>query len=299
MGKIFCVVLVFALGLVLAAPQSTKAAATTNEGITMSPVSKHYDLQPGESTDDTLLLINQGKTDYDLVVYAQGYDVSDETYSAITDNFTSTLADVGNWVTFKSTTYHLKAGDNVTVPYTVTVPAKATSGAHTGAIYAQIQPEQKGGLQLKKSVGLVLYANVGGEAKTEGRVDTVSIPFYQYKLPLMTSARFLNTGTAYYVASESVVINDLFGNKIAEDSRDFTVLPGRPRRVDISFAALSMVGIYNVQVTTKVLDKEDVFSGYVLMLPYWLIVSALLALILLIIVVRHRKKQRSVHFRAR
>lgn len=286
------------LGLGSATPSAT-AGALTNEGITMSPVNKHYDLQPGSTFDDTLLIINQGKTDYDVDVFANGYDVEDETYSAITGNFENPLADAGTWVTFERTTYHLKAGENVTVPYTISIPSKVTPGAHTGALYAEIQPKQTEGLRLKKSVGLVLYVNVGGEAKTEGRVDTVTVPFYQYKLPLTTAVRFVNTGNSYYTASEGVIVRDLFGNKVAEDARDFTVLPGKPRKVSISFSALSMVGVYNVQITTKVLDKEEVFSSYVLMIPFWLAISAIIAIILWIIVARHRKKERSVHFRAR
>lgn len=293
------VALLVVLALSFSATNSLPVSAAPNEGITMSPVNKHYDLQPGSSFDDTFLIINQGKTDYDINVFSNGYDVEDETYSAITGNFENPLADAGTWVKFEHPTYHLKAGENITVPYKIVIPAKVTPGAHTGALYAEIQPKPTEGLRLKKSVGLVLYVNVGGEAKTEGKVDTVSIPFYQYKLPLMTSVRYLNTGNSYYTANEVVTVRDLFGTKVAEDARDFTVLPGKPRKVAISFGALSMVGIYNVQITTKVLDKEEVFSGYVLMIPFWLLISAIIAIILWIIVARHRKKERSVHFRAR
>lgn len=275
------------------------AASTTNEGITMSPVNKHYDLQPGESVSDTLLVINHGKTDYDFKVFGQGYDVEAETYSAVTGNISNPLADVGEWASFEQTIYHLKAGENVTVPYAITVPQKATPGAHTGAIYAEIQPTQTTGLVMKKSVGLALYANIGGTAKQEGRVENVSVPWYFSAPPIEVTARFLNTGTTYYIGTAQATVYDLFGNKVSEQSKEFTVLPDRPRKVNVSLETVGAVGIYKVSGTTKMFDSETPFSSYVLVLPLWLIISAILAIVGLVVFVRHRKDRQTVHFRAR
>lgn len=275
------------------------AATATNEGITMSPVNKHYDLQPGETVSDTLLVINHGKTDYDFRVFARGYDVESETYSAITGNIANPMADIGDWVSFEQTVYHLKSGENATVPYTITVPQKVTPGAHTGAVYAEIQPVESTGLVLRKSVGLVLYANLGGTAKQEGRVESVSMPSYLSTPPLVVTARFLNTGTTYYIGTAEATVYDLFGHKITEQSKEFTVLPDRPRKVDVTLNSIGIVGLYKVEGITKVFDTETPFSQYVLVLPLWLIIGVILALAGLIFFVRYRKESQKVHFRAR
>lgn len=265
----------------------------------MSPVNKHYDLQSGETISDTLLVINHGKTDYDFKVFGKAYDVEAETYSAITGDVTNPLADVGDWVSFEQTVYHLKAGENVTVPYTLTVPQKVTPGAHTGAIYAEIQPTQTTGLIMKKSVGLALYTNIGGTARNVGRVESVSIPSYLSAPPIVVTARFVNTGTTYYVGTVQAAVYDLFGNKVSEQSKEFTVLPDRPRKVDVSLGTVGIAGIYKVDGTTKVFDTETPFSHYVLLLPLWLIIGIIIAIVGLVLFVRYRKDRQAVHFRAR
>lgn len=114
---------------VVAISPNVVSAASDGEGITMSPVNKHYDLQPGETKADTFLIINHGSTDYDFTVYSSAYDVESETYSAVTGDISNPMADAGEWVSFNTTSYHLKSGENVTIPYTITVPEKAVSGA--------------------------------------------------------------------------------------------------------------------------------------------------------------------------
>lgn len=288
-----CLTLLFAFPSLVA----LAADAPTNEGITMSPVNKHYDLKAGQQMSDSLLVLNQGKTDYDFILYTRGYDVSSESYKSMTGNLSNPMADIGQWVSFSQTTYHLKAGDNVTVPYEIQVPNKVTPGAHTGIIYAEIQPKNGDGLVIKRSVGLVLYANVGGVYKQEGSVESVTIPFYQPVLPLHVSARFINTGTAYYEATATLTVYDLFGNKMSDQSKDFTVLPDRPRRVDIDQTGLNGIGIYRADVTTKVLGVEKTVSSYVLVLPTWLLIGVPLLLILIVGYSFIRPKKSRVGFR--
>lgn len=160
---------------------STKAEEQpVNEGITLSPVSKHYTFEPGTIKDDTLLVLNHGKTDYDINLLTSNYSVIGEEYATNSDNSKDPMADVGNWVTFEQKTYHLKAGENVTVPYRVTVPQKVTPGAHTGAVMVEIQPKSDQGIVTRKRVGLILYTNVGGgDTKPSGLAESASIPFYQ------------------------------------------------------------------------------------------------------------------------
>ncbi len=283
---------------VLAAFQMAPMASAVDEGMTMSPVNKHYELQPGETSEDTFLIINHGKTDYTFKVITKGYDVESETYSTLTDNLTNPMADMGQWVSLSQTTYHVKAGENVTVPYTIQVPQKVTPGAHTGAIFAEIQPVESVGIVVKKSVGVVLYANVGGNYTKAGSVEDVSIPFYQSYLPLQASARFLNTGTAYYIGNEDVKVYDVFGKELADQSKEFTVLPDRPRKVGLSLSNINPVGLYKVTITTKVFDQEKTTSGYVLLVPLWLIIFVPVAIVGLAASFQLRKRRHVVHFKA-
>lgn len=279
-------------------PTGVVSAQEASEGITMSPVNKHYELRPGDTKSDTLLVINHGSTDYDFTVYASAYDVEAETYSAVTGDISNPMADVGEWVSFETTSYHLKSGDNVTIPFTVTVPKKVASGAHTGVIYAKIKPGSSNGLIITKSVGLALYANVGAsDVRQEGRVESIVVPKYIANPPIIVSARYVNTGGSYYVATAQMAVYDLFGTKLGEQSKEFTVLPDRPRKIELSVDKLNFVGIYKVDGSTRVLGQDTPFSGYVVIVPTWLIVAVIMAVALLVIFIRYRKEHHRVHFK--
>ena len=60
---------------------SAAMAESPAEGITLSPVDKHYTIDAGSSTQDTLTILNDGQTAYDFVVYGAPYWVKDTQYT--------------------------------------------------------------------------------------------------------------------------------------------------------------------------------------------------------------------------
>lgn len=288
-------VLLFAVSLLPLTPIA--AAVKEGEGITMAPVNKHYELLPGDTKSDTVTIINHGSTDYDFTVRTGKYDVESEDYSAETGDVSNPMSNVGDWVSFDTTTYHLKSGENTTVPFTVKVPEEATPGAHTGTLFATIKPNATEGIIMAKSVGLVMYANIGGDIQKQGSVEGISVPFYLSSSPITVSARYINTGNAFYVATSEMVVYDLFGNKLGHDEKEFTVLPDRPRKAELSVDNLGLVGIYKVDGSTTFLDQTTPFSGYVVILPIWLMLTVIMTIGVLIVYLRYRKDYKSVHFK--
>ncbi|MEB0161191.1 hypothetical protein, partial [Pseudomonas sp. AH2 (2023)] len=79
----------------------------------------------------------------------------------------------------------LNPGENVEVPYTISVPADATPGGHYSVIFAETQvAEDTGQIARKKRVGAIVYATVDGDYIMSGRQISGSIDWLQLGGPV-------------------------------------------------------------------------------------------------------------------
>ncbi len=271
-------------GLLLFAGLSAAAvhAVDTNVGerITLSPVEKHYKLSAGEVKTDFVKIINDGTEPYTFTVYARPYFVKTEDY---TPDFTSEApnADVYQWIQFEKSSYRLRPGKSVEVPYTIRVPNDTAPGGHYGVIFAETQPqgESEGNAVVrKKRVGAIVYATVKGTFKTEGSAETANIPFFQTRPPLSTSQRITNSGNSDFDAVSTINVYDAFGGKKYQETKTFTILPDTVRKLQMNWENAAWFGLYRAEVTTKYLNKTMTETGYVLMAPIWVYAVVVLAL---------------------
>ena len=265
------------------------------DSITLSPVSRKYSLEAGQTVEDKLTVVNDGKTAYDIAVYSRPYSVTNEAYEP---DFTKTPAnaDAYGWVKFPKTKYRLEAGQSIEVPFSMTVPANAKPGGHYGVVFAETQPDEAAAngnaVIRKKRVGAILYATVKGDFITKGQLDSTHIPFWQPQPPLHAESRATNSGNSDFVNATEFTVKDVFGNTKFTQIKEFTLLPGTSRVMSFDWNGASWLGFYKVELKQTVLGKTSVDSGYVLLLPRYL--PVLLVVVLLIggayAWFRHKKK---------
>lgn len=248
------------------------------ESITISPTSRKVQLDGGKDHNDTLKIINSGKTAYDFIVYARPYSVKSDSYEP---NFNSTPknADLYSWVQFSETKYRIEPGGSMDVKYTIRVPTGATPGGHYGVIFAETQPAGSApanSVVRKKRVGMVLYATVNGVYKNEGTADPVDIPFWQVEPPLKLSTKAKNTGNTDFTDQTHLVIRDIFGGIKHDAKKDFIVLPETTRKINLAWEQSHWFGLYKVDVEQIVLGKPTLSSGYVLMMPRYVPIALLI-----------------------
>jgi hypothetical protein len=254
------------------------ATDISQESILLSPVSVHYKLKAGDTKTDTINIINDGKKSFDFIVYARPYTVINESYEP---NFTSKSqnADAYRWVQFDKPSYHIEPGKTVEVRFTIRVPSNATPGGHYGVLFAETQPnDQVSGNAVKrtKRLGAIMYATVSGNVTTSGTLKGFSVPFFQTKPPLTTSQRVSNEGNTDFAAHTTLKIYDAFGGLKYETQKDYTVLPSTTRKVEIDWANASWLGFYKVSQTTSFLDTNKSSTHYVLLVPVWIYLAAVL-----------------------
>ncbi len=257
------------VGLLLSLSAVPTAHAAERESITLSPVSKHYQLKAGETIVDELTIINDGDTAYEFTVYAQPYSVSSENYDPDFVNDRDNT-DAYKWIKAEKSRYRLAAGESIKVKYTITVPSGARPGGHFGAIFAETQPAETAGansVARKKRVGAIVYATVDGRYRTGGSLRDISIPRLQLKTPLLTETRVENTGNTNFETDLKLTVADLFGNVKYTDTKAYQVLPETTRKMSLVWVQAPTFGLFKVSVSAKFLDENVTKEGYVLLAP--------------------------------
>lgn len=256
------------------------ARAIEGESIVLSPASKRIQIDAGETLKDTFKVINDGTQAYDFVVYASPYSVADKTYTPNYDE-KKPNADLYTWVTFDKREFTLNPGETVDVPYTIDVPSDAAPGGHYSVLFAetQVAEEDSGQIARKKRVGAIVYATVKGDYITAGRQISANIDWLQLGGPITATLSVENTGNSDFVMTELIQVKNVLGGTVYEKSNERIVLPKTIRDVNLSWVNGPVMGLYNVKVESKVLAKVSTTTSWVLLMPMWILVVMVLAII--------------------
>lgn len=250
--------------------------------ITLTPVTQRIEAATSQTKTGSVTIINSGKTDFDFIMYARPYSVSDIQYKPDYTTLSS-RADAYSWVQFDKTSYHLNVGERVDVPYTLRVPASAAPGGHYGVIFAEMQPKPQDTAQSvlrKKRVGTILFVNVKGATIDKGSFVRDNVSFWQTQAPLTASLQLKNDGNTDFAATTSMVVKDLFGRTKYSISQQSSVFPSTTREITMQWNDSPWFGLYNVELHASYLKDTHDSSHYVLLMPRWL--PAIFVVILLI-----------------
>lgn len=286
----------FILALSLGIAQYAHAQQSgTSESVALSPSTSKFTIDAGKTSSGKLTLVNDGTSAYDLLVYARPYSIANNDYQ--NPDFTSAKknADLYAWVQFAQTKYHIDAGKTIEVPYTIRVPAGAAPGGHYGVIFAEIQSTQQSSsgnsVLRKKRVGSIIYATVNGEVRLTGDFAGGEVPFWQVQPPLTTTVSAKSTGNTDIVDTVRLTVRDVLGNIKYQATKDYHILPGTLRTMDLQWSNASWFGLYHVEAEQKFLSKSDKVEGYVLIMPRYVPIALLLILAGGVYVVVRRKKK--------
>jgi hypothetical protein len=264
------IVLTMGLGVVAHA-EATDDQSPQRDSIALSPVSQRFTLKTGEQGVGKVTVSNDGDTEATFVVYARPYSIKNEAYEPDFEK-TAQSTDIYQWIQFEKTTYTLKAGDHVDVPYEFNVPASAASGGHYAVVFIETQPQPgaSDSVVRKKRIGSIILATVDGDLIKKGSTLDMSVKFWQTTAPLIGASRIENTGNTDFTSAVTMTVADLLGSVKYRESKDYVVYPGTIRRIPIEWQKAPWFGLFKVEYKTVVLDKPTVSSHYVLMLPRWL-----------------------------
>lgn len=248
--------------------------------IALTPVITKSDIKAGNTSTDKIKVINNGTTTYTFTVYSRPFSVKNEAY---TPQFETGPAnsDLYQWITFSQTSYTLKAGERVDVPYNIHVPASAAPGGHYGIIFAETvaDPNSSNSVVRQKRIGSIVAVNVAGDVTLQGKLIESVARFWQTTPPLTLNNRVENTGNTDFSATIQTSVKDMFGGEKNSESKDYIVYPGTVRDVASTWEQSPWFGLFKVDQKITILGKTANTTHYVLMAPRWLVIILTLVII--------------------
>jgi hypothetical protein len=175
-----------------------------------------YVLDPGAVVSDVLVVTNLGGQPLDLGVYAaDGFTTDTGQLDVLPGGQPST--DLGSWVAPATDRITVAPGERVEVPFTLTVPADATAGDHSGAIVTSLLTGAgDGGVAVDRRLGVRIHTLVFGDLVAGLAVDDLTVDYEGSAVPFAPGTavvRFTltNTGNTRVAADQVVRVRGPWG----------------------------------------------------------------------------------------
>ncbi|MEW2397000.1 DUF916 domain-containing protein [Streptomyces sp. NPDC046862] len=224
-----------------------------------------YGATPGAAVKDHIAVFNYGTSALTLRVYAQdAFTTADGGFDLFAAQHKPTGA--GSWIKLRRNQVKVPARSHVIVPFTLTVPQKATPGDHTGGIVASLSAagaDTKGNkVAVDQRVGARVYLRVAGELTPRLAVEDLHTAYHGTANPFGSGSATVtytirNTGNVRLAARQAVGVRDGMGGaaKVAR-LRDLPeLLPGDAVRITTS--ATGVLPAFR-DTTTVTVDPEPV-----------------------------------------
>lgn len=296
-------ILFFSISLLLFSSNQTFAAERQKIFLQVSPSTQQLGgLQPGETREGSFKVQNVGSGAFDFKVYASAYEVKSENYDPVF-NSEKDATKIASWFTFSQTTGHLESDTEVTINYTIKVPADAPGGGQYGAIMVETEKDKndKGNIQAISRVGMLIYSHVNGEINRCTKILENKLPTILFNPPIFGETRVENCGNIDaelkihikvfpFFSSEEVYSNE-------EKPTNMNTLPGTKRYHKELWPNSPAIGIFNVEQTIQYGSETKTERKLVIVCPIWLIVLITLFIISVIfwLVARNRENKTKSH----
>ncbi|WP_090049411.1 WxL protein peptidoglycan domain-containing protein [Lentzea fradiae] len=174
-----------------------------------------YSVAPGAVLSDALTVTNHEQRALTFGVYAaDAFTTSSGQLDLRPAGETPTGA--GSWVRFDSPTVTVPSGQTVAVPFTVTVPADATPGDHSGGVVTSLRVEAESGITVERRLGARMHLRVAGTLTPSLEIRGTEVEFDGTPNPVgrgtaRVTYTVVNSGNVRLNARHSVRIEGLFG----------------------------------------------------------------------------------------
>jgi len=141
-----------------------------------NPVTRSYfvlNLRPGTTTTLSIRVLNSGTAAGTVNLYPEDAATA-QTGGTVFNAHGAPLRDVGAWISLKTSSLTLAAGQSEIVPFTLTTPRTARSGQHIGGIIAESISKEAAAtknqhfqINVEHSFGLAVQVNLPGPANEQ------------------------------------------------------------------------------------------------------------------------------------
>lgn len=268
-----------------------------------------YFADQGTDIDDAVTLFNLGTSQLTFRVYAaDAFTRDDGAFDVQSRDATPTGA--GSWVTLEQDLVTVPAGQQVTIPLTIAVPADAEPGDHAAGILASVfddtptDPNQP--VQVEFRTGTRLYVRVNGDAYPSLAINDLAVAYNAEGSPTEGSVdvtfRVSNRGNVRFGGQATVIVAGPFGLReqrlTLEPITD--LLPGSDVVITATIDEVPALGLVfaTIELAPDVSATEGTADTVVAtaraFAPPWALLAVFVAVLLAVVARRARKRRSDV-----
>lgn len=226
-----------------------------------------FELDPGESAQDYLEVTNLSRFTAEFkITAADGYFTPQGRFNMLPSDREST--DSGTWIVLGAGEVSVDAGESVTVPFTITVPADATPGDHPAGIAASVlsvaEAEDGTTMGVESRVGFRVMTRVTGELSPSITIFGIAAQYassWDLFHPGAVDVTFVaaNSGNTQLRVSSVGRSSSLFSRTDAEHSEPTELFPGDERELSARIADVWPLGfaIVTVELSAAALPEGE------------------------------------------
>lgn len=319
-------VAVVGFGLITA---NTYAEDANNEGgdgdsapktsLTLTPVSKTFELSSDSTYDGTLSITNDGTAEMQVEVYPAPYSYvysSDDDIYKLGFNNQNNFTQISRWIKIKDSNdnyvdhpiFKIPANETLNVDYRVTTPSNIPAGGQYAVIFVQTMSgdTNASGIRTEASAGMIIYGHsTEGETVVSSEISamTISQDHTGEENPsnnFYGSAKVKNAGNVDFFARGTLKVEPIIGfssYETPDNNGVLSVIPESERIVYDEWKETPDFGIYKVTWTVNAGDKTETIDKIVFLANPLVIILCIIVLTIIVVSiimgVRKRKERRS------
>ncbi len=275
------------------------ARAQTVTKIVAIPPRKELQVTPGQVTQDQIKVRNESDTELGIQVQIYDFIVADDqgTPVPVNEDLSARWA-ASNWIQVSPTKFVLKAGETKELDLVIITPENAAPGGHYAVVFYQPvtsddNPEGSASF-IAPNVGTLLYLTVPGEIKEEAFVRRLEIPRFSEFGPIKITTEIENLSDIHIKPLGVIRIYNWF-NRLATTLKleEQNIFPGRSRIYHNTWERKWLFGRYKAKLEAGYgrQGQSLVAVTYFWVIPWRVILVALLALILLILLIIYWRRR--------
>ena len=292
----------------IAPVQDEADAETEADDEATERVSFRFELDPGESVEDEVVVTNFSEQPlvFELIT-SDGIVTEEGVFDLLPDPSESTEA--GTWIEIDEEVT-IPAGDSATVPFTLTVPEDALPGDHPAGIAASLAADAEGNdVSLAAQVGARIHLRVAGDITPTIAIEDLDAQYTPSWNPFAPGVLSLdwtveNTGNVRLGSEQALSVAGLFGLSagVAEQpvGAQREILPGQRAAHSVQVEAWPLGPLTSsITATQNVVGDDEIevelasaSSETTVWAVPWIYLIALLLLIAVVVTVLVRRRRR-------
>ena len=272
----------------------------------VTPMSQKISLKAGETYEGLITVANPAASteDFYFRVSVSPYSVSGENY--VQDFSTkSDWSRIVEWITLDADGGKLAPNETTKIGFKVKVPKDAPGGGQYAAIAITsnnpAKENQNGTIQNIYEMASLIFADIDGETKHEGKVLEHQIPGFVASGKPTVVTKLSNEGTVHEIAKIKISVkNNITGEIVSPGENDqgaveAIIMPQSIRMFSQEISNLPALGVFEVSESISYLNDEINVSNIMIVCPIWFIVLVFATIVSLISMVfygrhlRHKK----------